>query len=271
MGEMMTAVEALDRLEVDGWCVLPQAIPSGAVEEIRRRVEAAVERHGTVDSARRVGTRKGLIAVEQSFSPHLADSRLLEIAETLLGPHYRISFTTAHINYPENPRGPWHSDWPFNQSNAGHIPSPYPDAVFHLTTIWMLSPFSVDNGGTFIVPGSHRRSHNPSGNDGVDPMAPCAGEIQATGNAGDVLVFDSRLWHATAPNRTDRPRVALAVRFAPWWLQLDILMPGSDERKRMVEETGGRENWIQSISSEQYESLPEKVRPLFRHWVRPRP
>ena len=129
---------------------------------------------------------------------------------------------------------------------------------------------STENGGTFIVPGSHRSSNNPSGKNGVDPLAPYASEMQACGEAGNVLVFDSRLWHATAPNRSDRPRVGLAVRFAPWWLHLDILMPGSDERKRMVEETGRRENWVEAISSELYESLPGQVRPLFRHWVRPR-
>src|SRR2546426_5099250 len=266
----MTVAEALIHLKVDGWCVLQQVIPPDKVEEICWRVEVAVDKHGTIDGIRRVGVRKGLIAVEQSFSPYLADARLLEIAETLLGPHFRISFTTAQINYPGNPRGPWHADWPFNQNNAGHIPSPYPDAVFHLTTLWMLSPFSTENGGTFIVPRSHRSSNKPSRKNGGDPLAPYSSEMQACGEAGNVLVFDSRLWHATAPNRSDRPRVGLAVRFAPWWLHLDILMPGSDERKRMVEETGRRENWGEAISSELYESLPRQVRPLFRHWVRPR-
>ena len=31
-------------------------------------------------------------------------------------------------------RDPDNADWPFNQKNAGHVPSPYPDAVMHLTT-----------------------------------------------------------------------------------------------------------------------------------------
>ena len=267
----MTVEDALHQLQVDGWCVLQEAIPAGVVDEIRRRVEIAVEQHGQIDELRGVGARKGLIAFEQSFSPYLADPRILAIAETLLGPHYRISFTSAQINYPGNPRGNWHADWPFNQNNAGHVPAPYPDAVFHITTLWMLSPFSQENGGTLILPGSHRSPNNPSGANGVDPLAPSSREIQACGAAGSALVFDSRLWHATAPNRTDRPRVGMAVRYAPWWLNLDVLMPGSDERKRMVEETGGRENAIHPITAELYRSLPENVRPLFRHWVRPRP
>ena len=92
----------------------------------------------------------------------------------------------------------------------------------------------------------------------MDPLAPSSREMQACGKAGSVLVFDSRLWHATAPNRTDRPRVGMAVRYAPWWLNLDVLMPGSDERKRMVEETGSRENAIHPITAEAVSVAPRE-------------
>ena len=78
-------------------------------------------------------------------------------------------------------------------------------------------------------------------------------EMQATGAAGSVLILDSRTWHATAPNRTDKPRVGMAVRYAPWWLNLDVLMPGSDERARIVDETGGNENEVAAVSPAIYE------------------
>ena len=45
-------------------------------------------------------------------------------------------------------------------------------------------------------------------------------------------------------------------------------MPGSDTRQCMVEEPGLSENEVPAVSLEVYESLPEKVRPLYRHWVR---
>ena len=46
-------------------------------------------------------------------------------------------------------------------------------------------------------------------------------EIQVEGEAGSVLVMDSRLWHASGPNGTPEPRVAFGVRYAPWWLNLE--------------------------------------------------
>ncbi|MCC6681891.1 MAG: phytanoyl-CoA dioxygenase family protein [Phycisphaeraceae bacterium] len=267
--KQMTSIdEALSHLRVDGFCVLDGVIPEDEVDAVRRSVEETVTAVGRKTMVQGAKTCKGLIAHDQSLAPYLADDRMMSIAEALLGPHVRISMTTAAINYPGNERGTWHADWPFNQTKAGHIRMPYPDAVMHLTTIWMLSPFTEESGGTFIVPGSHRCSTNPTGGNGVDPLKPYPTEMHATGEAGSVLVFDSRLWHAVAPNRSDRPRVGVPVRYAPWWLNLNVLMPGSNERTRIMDETGLGENEVGPIPPDVYATLPENVKPLLRHWVR---
>ena len=259
--------QALMHLDLQGFYVLEDVIPADRVGEICRHVEETVARHGTGENIQGLGSRKGLLAFDQSFAPYLADPRILGVAESLFGPHYRISFTTAHISYPGNQRGKLHADWPFNQHNAGHIPAPYPDAVQHLTTLWMLSPFTEETGATIIVPGSHRHPNNPTGGIGVDPMATFPSEIRATGDAGSVLLFDSRLWHAISHNVSDKARVGMAVRYAPWWLNLDVLMPGSVERTRMVDETGILDNVVTPVPPHVYDGLPENVKPLFRHWV----
>ena len=151
---------------------------------------------------------------------------------------------------------------------AGHIAAPYPDAVMHMTSIWMLTSFTSENGGTLIVPGSHWRRDNPTGENGIAKFEAYPGEIQITGSPGTILVMDSRLWHATAPNRSDQPRVGLAIRYAPWWLNLNVLLPGSQERLRLQRETGLRENEVPPVPVEVYERLPAEVKPLFEHWVR---
>src|SRR5262249_55238858 len=151
------------------------------------------------------------------------------------------------VKYPGRSRGGWHADWPFHQKFAGRILPPYPDGVMHLTTLWMLSPFSDRNGGTFIAPGSHRASNNPTGDLGIPRHEPYPSEIQVEGDAGSVLVMDSRLWHASGPNGTAEPRVAFGVRYAPWWLNLEVLRPGSDERARMVEEIGETEMALPAV------------------------
>ena len=262
----MNLEQMQQRLAIDGWCVIEDVIPDDKVDAVRQSILATVEEHRVADPRQHLGKVSGVINHNQSFAPYLADERLLGLCSALLGEHVRVSFTTCLVTYPASPRGEWHADWPFNQHNAGHIPAPYPDAVAHLTTIWMLTPFTLDSG-TLIVSGSHRTSNNPSGDNGVDADAPYPTETRVTGAAGSVLVMDSRLWHSISPNLEPEPRVAVIVRFAPWWLNLDVLRPDSDERRRLVDEAGLNDNLVPPVPTEVFEQLPDAVRPLFRHWV----
>lgn len=263
------------QMDVNGFCILEKVIPTAPCYEIRNRIIEAVEREhlnyetGRMASRNRVGFTPSIINHDQSFAAYLADSRVLAIVGRLLGENIRISFTSAIINYPGNERGGWHADWPFNQNNAGHLASPYPDTVMHVTTLWMLSPFERENGGTLIMPGSHRRSTNPTAVGGPDPLSVFPAEINITGSAGSVLVMDSRTWHATAANLDNEPRVALAVRYAPWWLNLEVLRPGSEDRQRMLDATGKTDNTVPSIRRDVWENLPSTVQTLYEHWSEP--
>ena len=263
-----TLEEQLLRLKLDGWCVVDSAIPAEDVASVRECVAAATLRHQRPNAPANIGHRTGLINYDQSFAPYLVTPHFIDLIRAALGPHVRVSFTSAMINYPGNARGTLHSDWPFNQHNAGHIPAPYPDIVAHLTTLWMLSPYTAENGATIIVPGSHRMETNPSAEScSHDENSPYPTEIQATGSAGSVLVMDSRMWHAAGANRTDEARVAMAIRFAPWWLNLNGLRPGSGERARQMEATGLKENEVEAVKAGVYADLPPAVQPLFEHWV----
>ena len=263
----MSMQKSLFHLRTDGWCVVPDVVPAADVDTIRRSVDDTVAENRNPNAPAGIGHLSSIIVHNQTFAQYLAAPAIMELVSAMLGEHVRVSFTTGTINYPGNERGGWHADWPFNQRNAGRIPAPYPDATFHLTSLWMFSPFTEENGGTLVVPGSHRTSNNPTGNNGIDPAAPYPTEVNATGTAGSVLLFDSRLWHASSPNRSLEPRVSVVVRYAPWWLNLEVLRPGSVEREQIVDAVGGRENEVPSIPATTFEQLPENVRPLFRHWV----
>ncbi|MBN63575.1 MAG: hypothetical protein CME20_19650 [Gemmatimonadetes bacterium] len=280
----MSAVDALQRqIERDGFCVVEGVIPAGEVQAINAELLAALESNrerseGELAKTRSRGHRIGTPGVAvlkqainevQSFAPYLADRRVLDIVEAFFGAWARISCTDCVANMPGNARGYWHADWPYNQTNASHIPAPYPDAVLHLSTIWMLTPFSAETGGTLVVPGSHRWPRNPAAGDmpEVDNEAVYPTERHVEGPAGSALVYDSRLWHAVAANRSDQPRVALIVRYAPWWLNLNPTLVGRPEHQAMVVETGGKNYEMEPLDREVFERLPGQVQPLYRHWV----
>ena len=279
----LTTQDRLRQLDMDGFCVVEGVIPADVVDEVRDSVVAAQARHSGESEKRLAATRarghrigvpgvaplKQVINRTQTFAPYLAECRIMEVIEGLFGPFARISCTDVVINNPGCGRGYWHADWPYNQTNASNIPAPYCDAPMHLSTIWMLTDFRPDNGATLIVPGSHREPDNPAAGEleGVDQDAPYPTEIHALGKAGSVYIADSRTWHAVAPNNSDEPRVGMIIRYAPWWLNLNPSMIGSPEHSMMVVETGGKNYESEPLRREVFESLPEEVKPLYRHCV----
>ena len=133
--------------------------------------------------------------------------------------------------------------------------------------IYMLSDFTEGNGGTLLAPGSHRALYD---HDQETRMEPHPGQTQAVGPAGSALMFDSRMWHAVPVNKTNEIRVGVTVRYAPWWLNLNCIIPGRPEREFMTDPDGNKERNIQfPLPREGFNSLPKEVQPLFLHNLEP--
>ena len=77
----------------------------------------------------------------------------------------------------------------------------------NLGFILALDDFTIQNGGTELLPGSHKTELSPSEND-FDQK-----KVQITCNRGDAIFFDARLWHRTGQNQTDQWRHALTINF----------------------------------------------------------
>ena len=120
------------------------------------------------------------------FRNFLIDQRMLAVAKGMLDTHVRISQTETHKGrsaHSAHGRS-WHSDWPHDLSaygpndeepwrHCGAVRQPFPDVCMALSTVWYLGPEDVSaaNGGTWIVPRSHRDPRNPRGpDDGTFPI-----------------------------------------------------------------------------------------------------
>jgi ectoine hydroxylase-related dioxygenase (phytanoyl-CoA dioxygenase family) len=259
--------EHIDRIRTEGWTVIEGIIPEERIEAHKTEFYRVARENDIGSSLAGLIFIPSVINFYQEMAEHLADPKIMGVVEALLGENSKVSFTSAIINEPGNERGGWHADWPFNARNAGCIKAPYPDGVFHLTALWMLSPFSAENGGTLVVPRSHLKSTNPTYWSIEEASKPLPNEFNASGPAGAVLLIDSRLWHATSKNHSDQPRVSFVNRYAPWWLNLNILKPGSLERRMMVDEPGKSDNHVPPVKREVYDKIPEVAQPLFRHWL----
>jgi ectoine hydroxylase-related dioxygenase (phytanoyl-CoA dioxygenase family) len=273
--------EIVQRIRRDGWCLVEDVITNADAAAIRDAIVAAEMQQraeweafrtqevasGRVAAPTGVRFVQGLINVIPRVAVSLTEDRLMLAAEALLGPHLRVSGVSGIVTEPGTARGHWHADWPFNRTIAAHVRAPYPDVVMQLSMIVMLTDFAPETGATFFVPGSHREPTNPSYDIGIDLFAPHPGESRAIGRAGSVFFYDSRLWHAVAPNVSAHARVAISARFAPWWLNLEVKRAGSPDHKRIVALGDGKDNSTPLVTKEAFAQIPPRSRDVFSHWV----
>ncbi len=255
----------LATLKRDGFALMKGVIPRDEIAGVRESIVETVQAHSSLPAPNGVVT--GLLRKNQAMIPYLKHPRIMAVIARLFGDHPRISMLTALVNGPGIARGPVHADWPFNQNARAHVQAPYPDVLMNMVTMWMATDYTADNGGTTVIPGSHKRDHSPFKGGAQDPMKPFPGEVQLIGQAGDVGLFDARTWHAIAENRTPEERIGFIVRYAPWWLTLQPLRPGTLDRRQIVDANDGSDAKVEPVPRAVYERLPEDVQALVYHMV----
>ncbi|KUI70459.1 hypothetical protein VM1G_06003 [Cytospora mali] len=122
-----------------------------------------------------------------------------EIVPWYLGEHALIHSYSANIARPGNVPMQLHTD-------QVAIQPPIRDLAFGLNIMWYFEDITEENGGTRVFPGSHLGQIAPN------DLFTVEGTAAAEGPAGTALVFESRLWHATGPNRAksgERPVILM--------------------------------------------------------------
>lgn len=81
-----------------------------------------------------------------------------------------------------------------------------------------LEPMRPGSGATRIVPGSHQAAAWADRNAGARAVS-----VEAA--PGDLLLWDSRLWHGAESNSTGISRWALIATFTRWWIKQAFRIP----------------------------------------------
>ena len=218
-------MEEITQLRLEGYCLLKGVIPADKVGQVRQDIDnemkAGLEAYDKHDWS--------AVTHMLSLAPYFADRRLLKVARTAFN-HAKVRISQTEFKSVPPFRNPpewrnFHTDWPHDltdRSYCGLVNQPFPDAIMSITSIWMLYPFTPENGATWVVPRTHRDPRNPRGQgDGIDGMCSIPHEQQICGDAGDVILIDSRIWHSAGANSTDEIRTSVVARYSPWWLSVD--------------------------------------------------
>ncbi|RLA01578.1 MAG: phytanoyl-CoA dioxygenase family protein, partial [Gammaproteobacteria bacterium] len=172
-----------------------------------------------------------ILDLSKTSAELLAHPRVMEIADAVLLPHcenYRIGSSTGIEIYPGEFDQVLHCDDDF-------YPMRIPNVEFQMSAMWALDDFTLENGATRVVPGSHHSRKVEGINE--DEV------VQAVMPKGSVLYYLGSTVHGGGANRTTSPRAGLITTYSLGWLRQE-------------------ENQYLTIPREVADSYPENVRRL---------
>ncbi|TDW54595.1 phytanoyl-CoA dioxygenase family protein [Kribbella pratensis] len=205
--DVLTQAEK-DQLDRDGYLPLEGILTLEEVSALNKRLAELTAAEGDragLEVHREKGTDRlaDLVNKDPKFEVCFSHPRVLAAMQHVLG-EFKLSSLNSRAALPGEGHQGLHADF-------GHPVQPGEYEVCN--SIWLLDDFTPENGATRVVPGSHRRGTMP-GDEMSNPGDPHPDQIQLTGKAGTVVVFNSHLWHGGTQNRTQAPRRALHSYFA---------------------------------------------------------
>ena len=210
------AAADLAAIEDRGYVVIERAVGPDVLEAIRGELapylDGGRESYRGRNDFEGFSTNRvyGLLAKAPTEATLVTHPRVLAILDVMLRPGYLLSANLAINLLPGETAQDVHFDDTF-------YPVPRPRAAIGVSAIWAIDDFTVENGATEVIPGSHRWGD-------VSPPAD-AELVPVEMPAGSVVVFAGTLWHRGGANRTDRPRLAITPQYCePWARQQENMM-----------------------------------------------
>jgi ectoine hydroxylase-related dioxygenase (phytanoyl-CoA dioxygenase family) len=156
-----------------------------------------------------------MVARGKVFEDLTADPRLLSLLDAFLRPTYLLSASHAIDIYPGEVAQSMHFDDSF-------YPIPRPRPAISISVIGAIDAFTAKNGGTVIIPGSHRWSSAEylafvQARQAGRPVAAMHDAFSLEMPAGAIAVFQGTLVHGAGANMSDAPRMAFTNQYCEPW------------------------------------------------------
>jgi Phytanoyl-CoA dioxygenase (PhyH) len=200
----------------DGFLIIRNALDAEAVRDLveasDRLARAFLRKPVLLDKPEynHLDLRPGLLR-EEAMLALVSHSSTVPLIVQLLGPNIQLHSTALICKRPENPdAGPFRRGWHRD--------------------IRMAKDFRSDASGMTLMA---RKTHLRPG-----PLVIRQGQVDPEGvdvcdlrlDAGDALLFENRIFHTAAPNRSDRASKVLMYGYAYRWMRPEVYLEVPDER-----------------------------------------
>jgi Phytanoyl-CoA dioxygenase (PhyH) len=186
-----------------GWVKFPNMLNASQLTVLNNDIELAYQTCRKVQiqnglDANTDGTVHHILGQEPSFLEFVQQLPLYGYILEFFGNPYIINSFGGVINMPQK---------------ASYVCNVHRDIrTFYslpmmINMLVMLDDFTVENGATHFLDGSHKVVEKPTDEDFYKQAS------RAIGKAGDIILFDSLLWHAAGVNHSNNVRRALTLTF----------------------------------------------------------
>ncbi len=208
-----STAEITQALRRDGAAAVRNVADHSVIDKVMEELRPALDSYKASEASPFDGndtlrTDYGLLSYAPAAAALVDHDLVIEVANDILLPHcasYNIgSMTAIEIHPGESAQALHRDDSLYPIENAG--------MELMVAAMWALNDFTVANGGTRIVTGSHRflRSwHLPDVSDWVSAEMP----------KGSVLFYLGSTWHGGGANDSDGPRLGLVNTYSLGWLR----------------------------------------------------
>jgi ectoine hydroxylase-related dioxygenase (phytanoyl-CoA dioxygenase family) len=210
--------QACRDLDEWGYCVFGPALTTDATATVRARLVEQAEAEaaagiGRFDTGAHPSKHEGegvnqrvfgLINKGSEFHDIALHPEALAMLEHVLGPRFLMTSFGANITAPGCEPQALHQD-------QGYITRPFPEYGLVCNVVWTLDDVDERNGGTTVVPGSHRWTDELT-----DPDHPA---VTITAPAGTAILVDGRTYHAAGANRSAARRHVLLANYCRAWVR----------------------------------------------------
>jgi Phytanoyl-CoA dioxygenase (PhyH) len=216
--EIEYACESIRHL---GYAVIEGGYQSGWRDMLSEAFESARLRHASQHGGKEAlatidehNTIRLPMAYDPLFLELAANEKIIELCRRLIPGYVVLNQQNGVINPPcagQYNQGAWHRDLPYQ-----HFVSSRPLAI---NALFCLDQFTIENGATRVLPGSHRQEAFPSDRF-VDAEA-----ATIAAPAGAFIILDCMVFHSGGVNTTDQPRRAVNQVYSIPLLRQQIDLP----------------------------------------------
>jgi len=207
--------EIVRALQRDGAAIVEKLVDAALADKVLADLRPRFDADGTSTQSDFNGFKtlrvNSVLDFSRSSAEIVGHGKMLEVIDPILLPHcinYQIGSNTAIEIYPGETAQRLHRD-------DSIYPVQLPGLELQVSVMWALDDFTVENGATRVVPGSHRWTglRDPDARGDV---------VQAPMSKGSALFYLGSVWHGGGANLSSKPRAGLINTYSLGWLRPEV-------------------------------------------------